>query len=182
MNRRRLFGLLAMTGVALSSLPAGLVLAQQCPGTSGTATINGTAWTAICVFGINSTECPEPKDTECIEIYAVNPTDPYSSVALFIGDPVVQGQTYALGGPTPAPNGAVVLGSGVNAVTDEAPYTGEVTIDVYNPGTRAIDCRFHFSAMGVFLSPDVEVTEGHIVTTLLPVENPTWTGVKNIYR
>ena len=185
MMRRQLFGLLAMTGAALSSLHAGLALAQ-CAGTSGTATINGTPWTATCVIGVTASDCVDSlgNNYECLQILGSNPVDPnYTSVALFIGEPLVQGHTYQLGGGSPnSTNGAVVLGGAAYAITEDDPYTGEMTVDAYNPGTGAIDCTFHFLALALFGGADVNVTDGHFLGIVVSVQESTWTGVKNIYR
>jgi hypothetical protein len=180
--RRLLFGLLFVTGAALGSLRADSALAQ-CPGTSGTATINSTSWTATCVIAATASDCVDSLGNvyECFEILGSNGADPaYSSVAIFFGETVVQGQTYQLGGTSP--NGAMVVGEAAFCITADAPYTGQVTVNVYNSGTGGFDCTFHFDARSIFTGPDVTLTDGHFTGTVVSVQPATWTGVKAIYR
>jgi hypothetical protein len=180
--RRLLFGFLLMTCLVLGAVHPEAALAQ-CPGTSGTATINSTAWTATCVIAAVASDCVDSLGNtyDCFEILGSNGADPaYSSVALFFGETVVQGQTYDLGGSSP--NGAMVVGEAAFCITAEPPYTGQVTLNVYNSGTGAFDCTFHFDARGIFLGPDVTVTDGHFTGTVVAVQPATWSGVKAIYR
>jgi hypothetical protein len=176
--RRLLLGSMIAFCAGLDLCPADSALAQ-CEGTSGSATINDAPWMATCVIAFADSHC-----VGCYEVLGINDVDPtYTSVALFLSEPLVEGRTYALGGTLPNnPNGAVVLGEGAYAITDQPPYVGEATLDVYNPGTGAIDWTFHFLAMGIFTYPDVNVTSGHFAGTLLPVQPATWSGVKSLYR
>lgn len=155
----------------------------QCPGTSGTATINSTAWTATCVIAATASDCVDSlgNNYECFEIVGSNGADPsYNSVALFFGEPVLQGQTYDLGGTSP--NGAMVVGESAFCITAEPPYVGQVTINAYSSGTGAFDCTFHFDARSIFFGSDVTVTDGHFTGSVVAVQPATWTGVKSIYR
>jgi hypothetical protein len=180
--RRLLFGFVFAAGLLLGQVHPGVVLAQ-CPGTSGTATINSTAWTATCVVAANASDCVDSLGNtyQCFEILGTNGADPaYNSVALFFGQPLVQGQTYDLGGSSP--NGAMVVGESAFCITAEAPYTGQATVNVYNSGSGAFDCTFHFEARSLFIGPDVTVTAGHFTGTVVAVQPATWTGFKAIYR
>lgn len=178
--RRHFFGTLFAIGVSLSAVHPGSALAQ-CPGTSGSAVIGGIPWTADCVFAATVPDCVDStgSEYECFQVFGSSETSPlYGVVALFFAQPPSQGQTYALGGASP--NGAMVIGEAGFWVTADAPYTGSVTVTVYN--ANSIECTFAFDATSLFFGADLALTNGVFVGTLLPVEASTWTDVKSLYR
>ena len=181
MRRSRFAILLAAAALALAALPGGA--RAQCPGTSGTATIDGVGWTADCVIAVTATDCVDSLGGlyECFEILGSSASNPsYASVALFFGETPVQGQTYDLGGSSP--NAGMVVGEATFAITADTPYTGQVTLNVFNSGAGTFECTFHFEARSIFFGPDLSVTNGHFSGTLVGVEPSTWTDVKAIYR
>lgn len=179
---RPLFFALALIAlVGLVAAPRNAL--AQCEGSAGTATINTAGWTAQCVIAGFSPDCLDSLGNayECFQIVGSNGSDPsYNTVALFFGEPPVQGQTYDLGGTSP--NGAMVVGEMAFAVTSNAPYTGQVTVNVFNTGSGSFDCTFHFQAQSIFFGPDVDVVDGHFSGTVVAVEPTTWTDFKAIYK
>jgi hypothetical protein len=180
--RKLLFALGVVTATGAVALGAAAARAQ-CPGTSGSATINAAAWTAQCVIAASAADCVDSlgNNYTCFEVVGSNGTDPsYSTVALFFSAPPTQGQTYELGGASG--NGAMVVGEAAFCITADPPYTGQVTVNIFNSGTGAFDCTFHFQARSIFFGPDLDVTGGHFIGNVVAVAPATWSDVKAIYR
>ncbi len=159
------------------------VAAQDCEGTSGSATINGSPWSAFCVIAMTNPSCIDSlgKEYECFEISGLSLVDSTAfglGVAIFLAHPPTQGQIYPLGGDHP--DGALVFWQGDLALTGAAPYTGQVNITTYDTATSTITCTFSFTAHG--FSGDVVVTDGTFEGRFVGVKEKSWSEVKQLYR
>jgi len=180
---RKLLLWIGLSLVALPLLAAPAAAQGECAGTSGSATINASAWTASCVFAITASDCVDSLGSsyECFEILATSATDPvYQSIALFLDAPPVQGMTYALGGTST--NGGMILGSAGFFLTAEAPYTGQVQVTRYDAVGGFIDCNFSFDARNLFGPGTATLTNGLFSGRLVRVAPSTWSSLKNLYR
>jgi hypothetical protein len=151
-----------------------------CEGTSGSANIDGTPWTASCVIAASAPDCVDSLGGtyECFQILGAGDAQ---SIAIFLAEVPAQGQTYALGGV--AANAAMLIGDTGLWFTGEAPYTGEVHITSYAPGSSTLECTFFFEAQSLFPGPaDASITDGTFVGRLVAVEEKTWSDVKLRYR
>jgi len=172
-------------GFAAVTLWAAAAAAQgECEGTSGTATVGGNPWTAVCVIAATAPDCVDSlgENYECFEIIGNSETDPnYESIAIFLAGPPVQGMTYPLGGTSG--HGALVIGTGGFYITGEAPNTGSVQVTRYEPGPGIIECNFSFVAENLFFpGQTVTVTAGLFTGRLVGVAPTTWGGLKQLYR
>jgi hypothetical protein len=176
--KRQLFALLLALGT-MHALARPLAAQTGCENTSGSADIDGTPWTALCVIADTSPDCVDSLGSsyDCFQIAG---TGNDQSIALFLAQPPVQGQTYSLGGTSD--NGAMVIGLTGFWLTANPPYTGQAQVTTYSPGTSVIECTFAFDAQSLFMGPDVSVTNGTFVGRLLPVKQQTWSNVKGLYR
>lgn len=173
---------LLLTSLALATaLPVRSAVAQ-CPGTSGSATIGGVAWTADCVIAATAPDCVDStgSEYECFQIVGSSSTSLYGAVSLFLASTPSQGQTYPLGGGSD--NAAMVIGEAGFWLTGEAPYTGSVTITTYDVGNGTISCTFAFTAAPLLFGTPLTVADGVFTGTLLPVEASTWSDLKSLYR
>jgi len=176
--KRQLFALLFALGT-MHALARPLAAQTGCESTSGSADIDGTLWTTNCVIAATSSDCVDSLGTsyDCFQIIG---TGADQTIALFFAQPPVQGQTYPLGGTSD--NGAMVVGLTGFWVTANPPYTGQVQVTTYSPGTSVIECTFAFDAQSIFPGPDISVTNGTFVGRLVPVSQRTWSDVKGLYR
>lgn len=182
MMRKLLQG--CVLGVAAMTLWAAAAAAQGCPGTSGTATINGNAWSAVCVIAATAPDCVDSlgAEYECFEIVGTSATDPdYQSIAIFLAGPPTQGMTYDLGGTSG--HGAMLVGNAGFFITGEAPNTGSVQVTRYESAGGIIECNFSFQAQNLFVvEQSATVTAGQFAGRLVGVAPATWTGLKKLYR
>jgi hypothetical protein len=181
---KRLLWVLLFVWFANVSAPAVVTAQGPCVGTSGSATIGGTAWQADCVFAITATSCVDSAGAnyECFQIVGSDSTQgaAYSVVQIFLDAPPVQGSTYTLGGASG--RGALVIGNSGFFVTADTPHVGSVHVAVYNPGGGTIDCTFSFLAKSLFGPGDLTVTNGTFSGRLVPVGPASWSAMKQIYR
>jgi len=181
---KRLLLVIFLAWAASHITPAAVMAQPPCVGTSGSATIGGTAWVADCVFATTAPDCVDSTGTsyECFEILGTDSTEgsPYSVVAIFLAQPPVQGNTYALGGTSG--HAAMVIGSLAFSVTADAPYVGSVHVTLYDAGAGTIECTFSFLARSLFGPGDLAVTNGTFSGRLVPVTPATWSAMKQIYR
>ena len=181
MHRR--FSILTLLPVIMISTLVQAVAAQTgCEGTSGSATINGSPWSTMCVVGATSTSCIDSLGMEyrCFQIVGSDSTSAYQTIAIFLAQEPVQGQTYSLGGGSG--HGAMVGGQSSLWVTGDAPYTGQVQVTLYDTAHSTIVCNFSFRAKSLFPGQDVSVTNGNFQGRLVAVEGKTWSDVKTLFR
>jgi hypothetical protein len=81
------------------------------------------------------------------EYFEILGTGDTQTVAIFLAQPPVQGQTYPLDG---AANAAMLMGDAGFWITSGDPYIGEVHITTYAPGASTIECTFFFEAQSLF--------------------------------
>jgi len=176
---KRLLLALLVTAGALHVLARPLAAQTGCEGTSGSATIDGTPWTTACVIAATALDCVDSLGGtyECFEILG---TGDSQTIAIFLAQAPVQGQTYPLGGG--GANGAMLIRDTGFWLTGDAPYTGEVHVTTYSPGSSTLECTFFFEAQSLFLGPDASVTDGAFVGRLVAVRDRTWSDVKTLYR
>lgn len=171
--------LLLLAASGLFVLPRTVFAQTGCEGTSGSATIDSSPWSASCVVAATSPDCVDSLGGtyECFEIAGTGDTQ---VIAILLAQTPEQGQTYALGGGSA--HAAVIIGQSGFWLTGDAPYTGEVHITAYSPGTATIECTFFFLAQSLFPGADANVTNGVFVGRLVAVDEKTWSGVKRLYR
>lgn len=176
--KRQLFALLFVLGT-MHVMVCPAIAQTECAGTSGSADIDGSTWTAQCVVAETSSDCVDSLGTsyECFEIVGVGIDQ---TIGLFLDQVPAQGQTYLLGGASG--NGGMVVGLTGYWVTANPPHTGQVQVTTYSPGTGVIACNFSFDAQSLFQGPGISVTNGTFVGQLVPVAEPTWSDVKSLYR
>jgi hypothetical protein len=175
-----IFALLA-AGAAVGMVSP--VSAQSgCEGTSGSALINGNPWNANCVVAATSTSCVDTTGGkfECFQIFAADSSASQDAIAIFLDQAPTQGLTYQLGGTSG--NGAMILGMGGLWMTGNPPYTGQIHVSVYDPGSATIECTFSFTGRNLVFGPDATVTNGTLVGRLVAIRPTSWSDVKDLYR